>query len=234
MDSDSEEFDIKPDISMLEPTAEVTISEGFVIKSEIDQDPNNEPIDINSEIEDPLNQMHKTTKVECDYCSETFEAKNDFKMHMKCFHEELVEEMQREHLCEICNKSFKSEVNLKFHFQNVHVNKETDETCEICNETFINSDILKRHIRIVHYEAKCEFCNKNFSTQGNLKFHINSIHEGLKNHICETCGKGFSRQHHLRQHIVNVHKGIIDFTATIIYTVTDKKTGPLLYLIYLI
>ena len=201
MDSGFVEVDIKPDISMLEPTAEVTISEGF--------EPINNEI---SKIEDPLSQMHKTTKVKRDFCSETYEMKN-----------ETAEIMQREHLCEICNKSFKSEVNLKFHFQNVHVNKETDETCEICNETFINSDILKRHIRIMHYEAKCEFCNKNFSTQGNLKFHINSIHEGLKNHICETCGKGFSRQHHLRQHIVNVHKGIIDFTETIIYTVTDKN-----------
>ena len=154
MDSGFVEVDIKPDISMLEPTAEVTISEGFKpINNEI------------SKIEDPLSQMHKTTKVKRDFCSETYEMKN-----------ETAEIMQREHLCEICNETFINSDILKKHIRNVHYKAK----CRFCNKNFSTQGNLKFHIKSVHEglkNHKCETCGKGFTRQHYLRHHIVSVHK---------------------------------------------------------
>ena len=51
--------------------------------------------------------------------------------------------------------------------------------CEICDKEFKSNKDLKRHVNIVHEKKKlfhCEFCNHNFSQQYVLVNHITAVH----------------------------------------------------------
>ena len=52
--------------------------------------------------------------------------------------------------------------------------------CDLCNKEFAKNHNLKVHIRNVHEGKKlyrCEKCEKNYSQNADLKTHIQKIHE---------------------------------------------------------
>ena len=76
---------------------------------------------------------------------------------------------KKEYVCEICDKTFKTKLGHKLHFESAHENKRRS----------------KRH--------KCNICTlTSFFTMSSLKIHIHSVHEGQKDYNCESCGKSFS------------------------------------------
>ena len=54
--------------------------------------------------------------MKCDFCNKVFKKKNELKLHVICFHEEI----KKDHQCDICKESFISQRNLKTHIQTVH------------------------------------------------------------------------------------------------------------------
>ena len=100
--------------------------------------------------------------------------------------------------CEICDKEFKSNNGLRYHFNSTH-------------KTFHLQSQLTAHVKIFHGNKmkclKCDSCGKSFSQAQSLKNHINSVHNGQKDHKCDSCGKEFSQGGHLKRHIDAVHNG---------------------------
>ena len=59
-----------------------------------------------------------------------------------------------------------------------HMDK--DHKCDICEKTFRNPSDLSNHILTTHdcrKNEKCNICGKFFCTKYDLKKHINSVHE---------------------------------------------------------
>ena len=70
---------------------------------------------------------------------------------------------KKSHKCDICEKAFPSQSNLKQHVSLVH-NVVKNFTCDKCETCFSSQDYLNRHIHIVHGERlikfKCDYCEK--------------------------------------------------------------------------
>ena len=84
----------------------------------------------------------------CKYCDQTFRQKN----HVK-HHEAKVHELQKDHECSQCNKTFCFAYELKTHMKNSHKSKSIKDQndmlvqlqCELCDELFPTLPSLKDH-----------------------------------------------------------------------------------------
>ena len=59
-------------------------------------------------------------------------------------------------------------------FQNENIKK-----CDICDKSFKSQIILKKHIKNIHKgckDHKCDSCGKSFTQAGNLRTHIKKFH----------------------------------------------------------
>ena len=76
--------------------------------------------------------------------------------------------------------------------------------CDLCEKAFANQGNLKRHIASVHEGKKdfqCQICEKTFAWQQGLKVHTDSVHEGRR-FSCEICEKKtFSQHGDVKRHI---------------------------------
>jgi len=96
--------------------------------------------------------------------------------------------------CELCNKDFQSNGNLRRHINDFHLDTTEKVTfhCDLCKKDFQNRFNLRRHRLGVHgaKEAKeangriypCDVCGKEFTYSDNLKRHRRNVH-GLEGEI---------------------------------------------------
>ena len=114
---------------------------------------------------------------------------------------------QFDHQCNTCEKSFRSEYELKKHIEMVH--EKVRILCEICNKAVVN---VKSHISNVHEgekNFKCEICDKMNSSKSNLQLHIDNVHKArIENYCCQFCQKNYSSQTNLKNHIRYVHENV--------------------------
>ncbi|CAB0029544.1 unnamed protein product [Trichogramma brassicae] len=78
-------------------------------------------------------------------------------------HHKTVHEGQKDYLCDVCPKAFKSKQSLTLHLRSSHQGKK---------------DYL------------CDVCPKAFTSKQNLTFHVRLIHEGRKDHLITSCNLG--------------------------------------------
>ena len=66
--------------------------------------------------------------------------------------------------------------------------------CEICDKEFKSNNGLKYHFNIVHKlmeEHQCNICQSEFKLQSQLISHMKNTHENKKYHKCDLCEKPF-------------------------------------------
>ncbi|XP_032243109.2 MDS1 and EVI1 complex locus protein EVI1-B [Nematostella vectensis] len=151
-------------------------------------------------------EAHKQTESHshtCDECGKVFHSQIYLKRH-KTVHVE-----ERNFPCEICNKAYTSDANLKAHKRSVHC-IEKKHKCEECGKAFARKDKLKRH-QLIHipYPNRpvfpCPFrshtgCTSTFYREDKLKRHL-FTHSKEKPYKCQECGKGFARRDNMNDHI---------------------------------
>ena len=116
--------------------------------------------------------------------------------------------MGKQFNCNICDKSFQSNLLLKGHLKNVHLSKKY--VCNLCDKVFARKGHLNYHLKQAHEENgkshKCNFCEKSFATPGMVKSHIDLIHGEKRNFECDKCDKDFKSRWALEYHVSNSHR----------------------------
>ncbi|XP_055600238.1 zinc finger protein 836-like [Uranotaenia lowii] len=149
----------------------------------------------------------KENQYKCRYCGRWFKARSSWYNH-ELKHRNAVgrtEKLEREFLCDICAKTFKTRYQLKEHTEIVHQGTKRFR-CDICSKTFTRNGSLAEHKLIQHAEIKqfsCGICSKSFGKEDSLKTHL-TIHLG-KPFQCEICSKGFAKKAFLTAHISKFH-----------------------------
>ena len=64
--------------------------------------------------------------------------------------------------CSVCQTTFQTKEDLKFHINSAHVQK---PNCSVCELTFPNRDVLNKHIEDKHIQITNPDANKNIKTE---------------------------------------------------------------------
>ncbi|XP_014240595.1 zinc finger protein 311-like [Cimex lectularius] len=119
------------------------------------------------------------------------------------------DENPEQHVCMLCDKTFKTKVNLI-----QHVNSHTITNsfrCRICKECFESLEELDKHARnhkVLKREYKCRECGQKFRSKAACWEHLNShmrarSKPGLP---CDICGRVLSTKATLKEHMF-IHSG---------------------------
>ncbi|CRK99638.1 CLUMA_CG012949, isoform A [Clunio marinus] len=154
-------------------------------------------------------------------CKETFNNKDDRKMHLMIAHpdEKLFackqcplkfstksglfgHNMKHKNIvltCSFCQKTFIRRDSYKEHLL---IHSGVRQKCSFCEKTFVQRSNLIRHERIHLNDKpyKCNFCEKTFSDKGACTSHEN-VHTKAEHSNCEVCGKHFAKKQKLKYHM---------------------------------
>lgn len=153
-----------------------------------------------------IEDHHPPNSNYCMNCGIFFETEDTFKEHMSTYGKVMRKTGRQypikktDHLCTLCNKTFKSKGNLQIH-ELIHTNRTRDYTCDKCGKTFFNKGTLTSHM-LLHDDKrpfKCEICGNGFKTRTQLRGHV-GIHGGPRPHACEQCGRCFRLRCQLKSH----------------------------------
>ncbi|XP_071823744.1 uncharacterized protein [Apostichopus japonicus] len=162
----------------------------------------------------------------CNLCGRQFSYRQELDGHIQYRHPSPSE---RNFICKICSKAFKTSTKLK-----VHSFKHSGDKpfpCKVCQKSFTDNSNLRRHARIHSGEKKfecgvcgmlfrqkahlvthtvthtgekklkCQYCGKTYGRKADLWQHL-MFHSQEKKHTCSVCSRSFLRSQHLKNHMV--------------------------------
>ena len=110
----------------------------------------------------PKNSPDERIRIPCGNCKKTFYASSLSQHRIRC-----LKQLDKQHLCETCGKSFPSPRELRFHSR-LHVPGNEINFCETCGKSFPSPGRLRFHSRL-HVPGnvmKCTICGLDgFKTQ---------------------------------------------------------------------
>lgn len=140
----------------------------------------------------------------CNTCSEKFDRKRDYQVHIKTAH--LAEDAEI-FQCAQCNDGFfPSENELKLHLVFSHPTDPTASSygCPICSKLFSTKALLNRHFGIHSADSQrphiCEVCGRTYFHYSSFRAHM-KIHTDVRDYSCSQCDKTFRSQSHLNRHL---------------------------------
>lgn len=106
--------------------------------------------------------------------------------------------------CELCEKKFTTQRNLKRHLHQIHNPDFSYLECDDCSKIFKGKHSLIAHIQATHnisrHSSKCHICHKVYTNKRNLKRHIESFHGEKGVYKCSLCPKIYTSNQSLRRH----------------------------------
>ena len=167
--------------------------------------------DNRSEISAPLTYQ-------CPSCEKSFLRPQFLNRHIKTDHKDM-------ETCDECGEMLPNIVSLLKHIESVHISP--DVTCPVCDKSFKSENEVKQHLQDFHKEGKksksvgqdessepkkksakgnfqCQSCSKSFVQKQSLTRHVKSVHDKVL-HSCDQCGKTFTQKDHLGRHISEIH-----------------------------
>lgn len=169
--------------------------------------------------------FHEEGSFACDKCDKRFILKSKLTVHKRDTHSKRI-------YCQFvgCEKSYKSESAISYHYKKDHLNVAKfvqcdlcdfktrtrayliphmnmkhlnikPYKCEICVYSSVNKDALRNHMKYNHGPAiKCETCEKVFKSGQGLRNHM-KMHENPNGYFCEICKKRHQTYDALEIHI---------------------------------
>jgi hypothetical protein len=128
---------------------------------------------------------------ECDRCGKTFPQKNFLKDHLQAHLKVLVDPEALK--CQICNRTFMSEIWMNQHKRKAHGDGKFQFDCRKCPFTCKSSKILEAHRRKIHLGLFCEACDKTLFSKQLFDSHMKAhkFANGLKCKLCSSEFKSF-------------------------------------------
>ncbi|XP_078040238.1 uncharacterized protein LOC144471751 [Augochlora pura] len=164
------------------------------------------------------NRVHKDGRqYTCHICNRSMISTRSLEWHMSHIHNESLPGAVKEDSdgtpekkrvsCYHCNKTFKTEMILRTHIKNTHMEKDPMK-CLDCELTFTSEVRLKHHMMVTHNRLEgtlpCPHCPKRFVNQLRLKTHMIS-HSEERPYTCEICGFNLKTKIQLIKHHQNRH-----------------------------
>lgn len=160
---------------------------------------------INNKHEEKVEMQLENQTFNCGICSQTFQSFNSLINHQIVHNEHEKEKC----ICTLCGKYLYSKLDLSIHMKIHEI--ERSHLCRICNKSFPTVANLEEHLITHHREKLeyiCKECFKCFKTKATLSIHLKR-HLKVKIYICKLCGKTYKNLKHLKTHMKlhkNVHK----------------------------
>ncbi|CAD1476608.1 unnamed protein product, partial [Heterotrigona itama] len=164
------------------------------------------------------NRVHKDGRqYTCHICNRSMISTRSLEWHMSHIHNESLPGVVKEDVdgppekkrasCYHCNKTFKTEMILRTHIKNTHMEKDPMK-CLDCELTFTSEVRLRHHMMVTHNRLEgtlpCPHCPKRFVNQLRLKTHMIS-HSEERPYTCEICGFNLKTKIQLIKHHQNRH-----------------------------
>ncbi|KAJ8714386.1 hypothetical protein PYW07_002611 [Mythimna separata] len=149
-------------------------------------------------------RSNMTWPSKCEHCTEVIANAREYWTHFRRAHPDKSYPIQKNHVCDVCGKSFRGNAFLIYH-KRTHT-EERAYKCSQCDKAFFNRVNLNVHEK-THSDNRpypCSVCFKAFKGKGALNRHFRS-HTGQKPYECEVCGKGFSQSNSRKLHVRTVH-----------------------------
>ncbi|KAF7273908.1 hypothetical protein GWI33_013409 [Rhynchophorus ferrugineus] len=133
----------------------------------------------------------------CRFCQKKF-PEDEFKFHW---------ELHKKHVCEYCGHKCIKKSDLDVHRQSVH-GYERNYICYICNKGFKTKQLLNRHLIVHTNPRSfiCHHCGNRFNDKSTLNTHIQLKHIKSRNFICSICGLAFPLKSTLDKHVLRHNK----------------------------
>ena len=155
------------------------------------------------------------TAFPCHLCEYIGKKECHLEYHIKRNHSQKL-------ICDICNKQFGYNWDLKRHREQVHA--EASFFCHICSKAYKVKKSFDEHLRshedgYVKSRYPCTECDKTFSAKQVLDNHMKYKHLGVKQkekqrYLCQTCGQEFYHKYSYLSHM-NKHQGLLPFNCDI-------------------
>lgn len=124
--------------------------------------------------------------------------------------EDVVIQVKRMLICDLCNKSYTTKMGLEYHMRNFHLNAiigqyKDSRRCGFC-EKFVQREQFQDHIKHNHQFLRCEICLKAYYDEKSLLRHKKTHDDNLK-YTCDICNYNCVLYYNMKRHILGVHLG---------------------------
>lgn len=164
------------------------------------------------------NRIHKDGRnFTCHICNRSMISTRSLEWHLAHIHNEPLPGIVKAEMitgsdskrvaCFHCHKTFKTEMILRTHIKNSHMEKEPVK-CLDCDDTFVSEVRLRHHMMVAHNRLEgtlaCPHCPKRFVNQLRLKTHM-IAHSEDRPFRCDICGFNLKTKIQLIKHHQNRH-----------------------------
>lgn len=140
---------------------------------------------------------------ECDFDGKIFQTKKSLQGHMSSHFPKIN--------CPICGNLYQKYA-LQIHIANRHSFQVKKFPCELCPKSFKSNIRLKAHVKNHNKKFQCQICNSMFPNTSQLNYHKKFYHENPKSFQCEHCQKRFNLKSildfHMKTHDLNRFKAM--------------------------